>query len=267
MTEVVAALIWQGDKFLICRRPAHKAHGLLWEFVGGKVEEGETKEEALIRECREELAVTLSVGDMFMDVIHEYPDLTVHLSLFNAVIAEGVPQMLEHSDIRWITPQEIPTYDFCPADVEILKEITARFGGKGKGNMNTNPSPQEIGFVRKALMQYNREHVGDDGHTPLCIVEYDEDGNIIGGILGGTYWGWMYVDILWVDEKHRRTGIGTRLLTEAEKEALRRGCHHVHLDTMSWQAPDFYTKHGYTVIGTLPDIPAGNRKYLLMKAL
>lgn len=126
MTEVVAALIRQGEKFMICQRPAHKARGLLWEFVGGKVEPGETKEQALIRECREELAVTVSVGEIFMDVTHEYPDLTVHLTLFNAVIAEGEPQKLEHNDIRWITPQEIPDYEFCPADEEILEEIRAR---------------------------------------------------------------------------------------------------------------------------------------------
>lgn len=123
MTEVVAALIWAGDKFMICQRPAHKARGLLWEFVGGKVEAGETKKQALIRECREELAVTLSVGDVFIDIVHEYPDITVHLTLFNAVIAEGVPRMLEHNDIKWITPWEIPNYDFCPADEEILAKI------------------------------------------------------------------------------------------------------------------------------------------------
>ena len=127
MTEVVAALIWQGEKFMICQRPAHKARGLLWEFVGGKVEPGETKAAALIRECREELAVILSVGEVFMDVVHEYPDLTVHLTLFNAVIVEGEPQMLEHNDIRWITPSEIPNYPFCPADVEILEEICRKF--------------------------------------------------------------------------------------------------------------------------------------------
>lgn len=123
VTEVVAALIWNGDRFMICQRPAHKARGLLWEFVGGKVEPGETKEQALIRECWEELAVTLSVGDVFMEVVHEYPDVTVRLSLFNAVITDGVPQMLEHNDIRWITPAEIPQYDFCPADEEILDKI------------------------------------------------------------------------------------------------------------------------------------------------
>lgn len=123
ITEVVAALIWDDNKFMICQRPAHKARGLLWEFVGGKVEPGETKEQALIRECQEELAVTLSVGDVFMDVIHEYSDITVHLTLFNATIAEGIPQRLEHNDIKWITPVEIPNYNFCPADKEILARI------------------------------------------------------------------------------------------------------------------------------------------------
>ena len=127
MTEVVAALIWDNYKFMICQRPAHKACGLLWEFVGGKVEPGETKEQALIRECQEELAVTLSVGDIFMDVIHEYPDLTVHLTLFNATIAKGKPQKLEHNDIQWITPSEIPDYAFCPADKEILAKIQAEY--------------------------------------------------------------------------------------------------------------------------------------------
>ena len=127
ITEVVAALIRQGDKFMICQRPAHKARGLLWEFVGGKVEPGETKEQALIRECKEELNVLISVGDVFMDVVHEYPDLTVHLTLFIATIAEGKPQKLEHNDIRWISPSEIQNYEFCPADEEILKEITKRY--------------------------------------------------------------------------------------------------------------------------------------------
>ena len=127
MTEVVAALIWRGEKFMICQRPPHKARGLLWEFVGGKVEPGETLQEALVRECREEIDVLLSVGDVFMDVTHEYPDLTVHLTLFHATVAEGEPQMLEHNDIQWITPQEIPDYDFCPADVEILDRIMQDF--------------------------------------------------------------------------------------------------------------------------------------------
>ena len=123
ITEVVAALIWNSDNFMICQRPAHKDRGLLWEFVGGKVEPGETKEQALIRECQEELAITLSVGDVFTEVVHEYPDITIRLTLFNATIAEGVPQKLEHNDIRWITVDEIDQYSFCPADTEILLQL------------------------------------------------------------------------------------------------------------------------------------------------
>ena len=123
MTEVVAALIWDGDRFMACQRPAHKARALLWEFVGGKVEPDETKEEALIRECQEELGITVAVEDVFMEVTHEYPDLTVHLTLFNARIAEGVPRKLEHNDIRWITVEEIDDFAFCPADVEILERL------------------------------------------------------------------------------------------------------------------------------------------------
>ena len=126
MTEVVAALLWDGDKFMICQRPAHKARGLLWEFVGGKVEPEETKEQALIRECQEELAVTISVGEVFMEVDHDYPDLNVHLTLFNAAIIEGMPQMLEHNDIRWIAVEEIPQYEFCPADEAILRRLQCR---------------------------------------------------------------------------------------------------------------------------------------------
>ena len=127
MTEVVAALIWKDNKFMICQRPVHKERGLLWEFVGGKVEPGETKEQALIRECKEELNVLLSVGNVFTEVTHEYPDLTVHLTLFNATVAEGVPQKLEHNDIKWIIPNEIPNYEFCPADEKILRMISDNF--------------------------------------------------------------------------------------------------------------------------------------------
>ena len=127
MKEVAAALIWDNNRFMICQRPPHKARGLLWEFVGGKLEEGETAEEALIRECREELDVTVEPKDIFMEVIHEYPDIKIKLILFNAVISEGEPKKLEHIDIKWITPDEIDRYEFCPADEEILKEIKERY--------------------------------------------------------------------------------------------------------------------------------------------
>ena len=125
--EVVAALIWEEGRLMICQRPAHKARGLLWEFVGGKVEPGESKEAALIRECREELAVTVAVDGPFMDLIHAYPDITVHLSLFRAHITEGEPRLLEHNDLKWITPRQIPDYDFCPADQAILERIIREY--------------------------------------------------------------------------------------------------------------------------------------------
>lgn len=129
MTEVVAALIWNGNRLMICQRPAHKARGLLWEFAGGKVEAGETREQALIRECREELAITVTVGPVFMEVTHAYPDLAVHLTLFHAAIQAGTPQKLEHNDIRWVTVDELDRYAFCPADEVILQRL--RDGNKG----------------------------------------------------------------------------------------------------------------------------------------
>ena len=123
ITEVVAALIWDGDRFMICQRPVHKKRGLLWEFVGGKVEPGESLEQALVRECREELGVTVRPGQVYMQVLHQYPDLLVRLTVLNAVIESGIVQRLEHNDIRWITPQEIPQYPFCPADEDILAKL------------------------------------------------------------------------------------------------------------------------------------------------
>lgn len=127
MTHVVAALIWDGDRFLACQRPAHKARGLLWEFVGGKVEPGETPQEALIRECREELDIQIRVGEVFMDLVHEYPDITIRLTLYHATIINGTPKLLEHNAIQWMYPRQIPSYSFCPADKEILQEIMDRY--------------------------------------------------------------------------------------------------------------------------------------------
>lgn len=127
MTDVVAALIWQGEKFMICQRPAHKARGLLWEFVGGKLEPGETLEDALIRECREELDISIRVGDIFTQVVHEYPDILIRLTLFNCTIAEGVPVLLEHNDLKWIHPRDIPKFNFCPADADILSMLQKNY--------------------------------------------------------------------------------------------------------------------------------------------
>ena len=128
MVQVVTALIWRDDKFMICQRPAHKGNGLLWEFVGGKVESGETLQEALIRECREELNIKVAVGDIFAEADHVYPDISVHITFFNAEIVEGIPQKLEHNDIRWIKPEDIDGYDFCKADGDMLEKI--KKGGK-----------------------------------------------------------------------------------------------------------------------------------------
>ncbi|HIU78001.1 MAG TPA: (deoxy)nucleoside triphosphate pyrophosphohydrolase [Candidatus Avilachnospira avicola] len=126
--QVVAALIWREGRFMICQRPKHKTRGLLWEFVGGKTEAGETREQALVRECREELDIEISVGELFMELDHDYPDLYVHLSLYNACIKKGEPRLLEHNDLRWIKPSEIPDYQFCPADKEILERIRELYG-------------------------------------------------------------------------------------------------------------------------------------------
>lgn len=123
MTEVVAAVIEREGRVLICQRPAHKARGLLWEFAGGKVEPGETKAQALARECREELGITVEPGEVFLEVTHAYPDLTVHLTVLRAGLAAGEPQLLEHADLRWVTAAELPGFAFCPADAAIVQKL------------------------------------------------------------------------------------------------------------------------------------------------
>ena len=121
--EVVAALIWEKDKFLICQRPEDKARGMLWEFVGGKAEPGETLQQALVRECAEELAITVEVGAPFMQEYYEYPDILIHLTLFHCVISTGQPQALEHNALRWIHPSQAGDYEFCPADAVMIQKI------------------------------------------------------------------------------------------------------------------------------------------------
>lgn len=127
--QVVAALIRnQKGEFLICQRPANKSRALLWEFVGGKVENGETPRDALIRECYEELAVTVNPTQIFGHVTHAYDDVTVDLTLFLATITSGTLQKLEHNDLRWVTPPQMQSFDFCPADYTILQKIQRQFG-------------------------------------------------------------------------------------------------------------------------------------------
>ena len=136
---VAAALICQGGRFLIGQRPAHKARGLLWEFVGGKLEPGETGPEALSRECREELGVTVAVGPLYarMEKLNALKfkslhytnalgtDLTVELLLYQAAIAAGTPQLLEHTALHWVAVDELEQYAFCPADAPILERLRA----------------------------------------------------------------------------------------------------------------------------------------------
>ena len=161
MTEVVAALIWDQDKFLICQRPAHKARGLMWEFVGGKVEPGESQEEALIRECQEELDITVRVGSIFTQVIHEYPDIHIRLTLFNCSIADGTPTMLEHNAIDWITPSQIPQFDFCPADKDILAML-----------MKTDRNQTALSFLGQTVSIVIDRPIGYDHNGIIYPVNY-----------------------------------------------------------------------------------------------
>ena len=128
MLEVVAVLLRSGERFLLCQRPEQKAHGLLWEFAGGKVEPGETKQEALARECREELGVHLHVGAQFMELTHPYPDLTVHLSVLRCTLGGEKPQRLEHRDMRWVTAEEAARLPLCPADTAIVQRLRQECG-------------------------------------------------------------------------------------------------------------------------------------------
>ena len=113
---------------MICQRPQGKARAGMWEFVGGKAEEGETLEAALVRECKEEIGVEVTVGAPYMDVTYDYPDIAVHLTLFEAEIASGTPTPMEHNAITWITPAEIPAYTFCPADIPIIERLMSEKG-------------------------------------------------------------------------------------------------------------------------------------------
>ena len=123
--RVVAALIVDGERFLVARRPANKARGGLWEFVGGKVEEGETEEEALCRECREEMAIEVAADKLFFSLTHAYPDLTVTLRVYCAHIVSGEIRLLEHQEARFVTLQEAQKLPFCPADDPVLEAMCA----------------------------------------------------------------------------------------------------------------------------------------------
>lgn len=130
--EVVAALICKKDRFLICRRPPSKARGGMYEFPGGKVEPGETPRQALRRECLEELAIDTQIDDAVADVEHSYPELTIHLTLYQATILQGDPKGLEHDDLQWITADQLEDYPFCPADVAFHGAIRKKYAFCGE---------------------------------------------------------------------------------------------------------------------------------------
>ncbi len=123
MINVVAALIWQDDKLLICKRPKHKSLPLLWEFPGGKIEVGETEFEALKREIKEELDIVIETKDIFGETIYHYDNFSVKLTFINSIIVSGDPKLLEHEEFRWVTICELDNFEFCPADVEILGKL------------------------------------------------------------------------------------------------------------------------------------------------
>lgn len=125
-TKVVAALIRRDDKFLICKRPQGKMCPLLWEFAGGKVESGESDEQALARECREELDIGVSVGSKACEVTFAYPEKTVHIAFYHAEITGGEPRAIEHPEITWASRADLVDYKFCPADADVVKQIAAR---------------------------------------------------------------------------------------------------------------------------------------------
>ena len=126
MIDVSAAFIRNGSKILICRRGEGKNCSGMWEFPGGKREKDETGEQALERECMEELGITVSAGGLLADTVYEYPDRTIHLSLYEAVITDGSPACLEHSEILWVEADDLKNYDFCPADRLLIRELSGK---------------------------------------------------------------------------------------------------------------------------------------------
>jgi GNAT superfamily N-acetyltransferase len=133
--------------------------------------------------------------------------------------------------------------------------------------LESSPAEEDLEAIRAGLHRFNTANASDDHHQPLTLLLRDEHGALLGGLLGDTYWGWLHVAILWLEEKARRLGHGSRLLAAAEAEAVRRGCHRAHLDTMSFQALPFYEQRGYKVWGILDDLPIGHKRIFLSKEL
>lgn len=133
--------------------------------------------------------------------------------------------------------------------------------------IDPSPSPDDVRAVHAGLNDYNLLHAPPHGYQPLTILVRDAAGALAGGLLGASAWGWLHVDIFWLREDARGEGLGSRILAEAEAEARRRGCHHLFLDTMSFQALPFYQKLGYEKWGQLNDFPIGHTRHFLKKRL
>jgi len=129
------------------------------------------------------------------------------------------------------------------------------------------PEDSAWGIIGRGVGTYNEKQIGDNNFQRLCYVLQDSEGEVVGGILGETYWDWFYMDLLWVTEDLRRQGYGSQLLKIAEIKARERGAKYVYLDTFSFQAPDFYYKHGYQVFGELENFPSGFQRFFLRKQL
>ncbi len=256
MIEVVAALIWNNDKFMICQRPANKARGLLWEFVGGKVESGEPKKDALIRECREELGIIIDVYDEFMTVTHEYPDITVHLTLFNAVVKEGIPSLIEHNDLKWITPDEISDYDFCPADEEILSRIVDTFNGDRSLNIRIAEKND-----KEAVFALRFEVFVDEQNVPREIELDCEDADAVhiiaekNGIAVGCARVILsdaeaHIGRLAVKKAYRSSGIGSKICKFIINSCNEQGIRDIWLNSQL-RAVSFYKKLGFVPHGDI----------------
>ncbi len=125
----------------------------------------------------------------------------------------------------------------------------------------------EWGIIGPAINDYNQQQAGEENGQSLCFVVRTPDEEIVGGVIGSTYWNWLHIDLMWVKEELRGQGYGYRLLTLAEDEARKRGAKQAYLDTFSFQAPDFYKKYGYQVFGELQDFPTGQQRFFLKKQL
>ncbi|MCL4247694.1 MAG: GNAT family N-acetyltransferase [Anaerolineae bacterium] len=134
-------------------------------------------------------------------------------------------------------------------------------------SLTNTPEDSDVQQVQAGLAAYNGQHAEPDGYEPLCIFLRDPAGKLVGGLLGNTYWGWLNISILWLRDDVRQGGYGKRMVQLAEAEAVRRGCQAAHVDTLDFQAPDFYRKLGYTVWGQLDDLPPGHTRYFLKKTL